>query len=178
MQGIYATAQPKSGVTVNPAFLNCCIQNSLVPHDKKDFAPRIGLSWRPFDTDRFVVRAGLWNFLRHLHALLRPGAELRREQSTDDFAGQLSHRSRGGNEQASLGPRLQPVVVSTYSWPWEVRWEAVCLRFPRGTVLTFINISYILNQVNWPKNHNPYNQQWTLDFQFAVLRRCCWMLAT
>jgi hypothetical protein len=28
--------------------------------------------------------------------------------------------------------------------------------------------SPILNQVNWPYNHNPYNQQWTLDTQFAL----------
>jgi hypothetical protein len=28
--------------------------------------------------------------------------------------------------------------------------------------------SPILNQVNWPYNHNPYNQQWTLDTQLAL----------
>jgi hypothetical protein len=28
--------------------------------------------------------------------------------------------------------------------------------------------SPILNQVNWPDNHNPYTQQWTLDTQYAL----------
>src|SRR5213080_3497609 len=41
-----------------PNLVRCCVDDKLVPPDHKDFAPRIGVSWRPFDTDRFVVRAG------------------------------------------------------------------------------------------------------------------------
>jgi hypothetical protein len=39
---------------------------------------------------------------------------------------------------------------------------------PSWDSIDFTGIDYILNQVNWPRNHNPYSQQWTLDTQFAV----------
>ena len=50
-----ATAQ---GLTPYAPYLNCCVSNTLVPIDKKDFAPRIGIAWKPLPTDRFVVPAG------------------------------------------------------------------------------------------------------------------------
>ena len=40
-----------------------------------------------------------------------------------------------GNEQQSLGPRLNQLWSHLFM-AWEVRWEAVCLRFHRGTVST------------------------------------------
>jgi len=32
----------------------------------------------------------------------------------------------------------------------------------------FVNTNYILNQIDWPFNHNPYNEQWTFDMQYAL----------
>lgn len=57
VQGVEQTAAAQ-GLTPYAPYLNCCISNTLVPIDNKDFAPRIGIAWRPFPTDRLVVRAG------------------------------------------------------------------------------------------------------------------------
>jgi hypothetical protein len=160
VQGIEQLAASQ-GATVNPAFLNCCIQNSLVPQDKKDFAPRIGISWRPFATDRFVVRAGYGIFY---DAYMRYYDQVQNYDSNslqNTLPASYPTNSELGNEQQSLGPRLNQL------WSPPIQGLGV-FTLPSWDSNDFVNTNYILNQVNWPKNHNPYNEQWTLDMQFAL----------
>lgn len=151
-----ATSQAK---TVTPSFLNCCIQNSLVPQDKKDFAPRIGISWRPFATDRFVVRAGYGIFY---DSYMRYYDQVQNYDSNSlQNVSPASYPSSSGSGTGYAGPSLNqlwspPVVgLNVFTFP---TWDSN----------DFINTNFILNQVNWPGNHNPYNQQWTLDTQYAL----------
>jgi hypothetical protein len=147
------------GKTVNPAFLDCCIQKSLVPQDKKDFAPRIGISWRPFATDRFVVRAGYGLFY---DAYMRYYDQV---QNYDSNSLQTllpsSYPSSSGTGTGYTGPTLN------HLWSPPIAGLGV-FTLPSWDSNDFINTNYILNQVNWPFNHNPYNQQWTLDTQYAI----------
>jgi hypothetical protein len=169
VQGIDQLAAAQNPpVAVNPAFLNCCIQNSLVPQDKKDFAPRIGVSWRPFTTDRFVVRAGYGIFYE---TYMRYYDQV---QNYDDNSLQntlpASYPTGGeaGNEQQSLGPRLDQLWSPPIQGLGGEGGGPGVFTLPSWDSQDFVGIDYILNQVNWPKNHNPYSQQWTLDTQFAV----------
>lgn len=149
------------GATVNPAFLNCCIQNTLVPQDKKDFAPRIGISWRPFETDRFVVRAGYGIFY---DAYMRYYDQVQNYDSNSlQYTLPASYPTGGevGNEKMSLGPRLDQL------WTAPIQGLGV-FTLPSWDSNDFINTNYILNQINWPQNHNPYNEQWTLGMQYAL----------
>jgi len=167
VQGVYQLAAAQ-GVTVTPSFLNCCIQNSLVPQDKKDFAPRIGISWRPFTTDRFVVRAGYGIFY---DTYMRYYDQV---QNYDENYLQTilpaSYPAATGNEKAYPGPLLSQLwsapIQGLGGEAGSAGTGAFTLAPWNGNA--FIGTSYILNQVNWPWNHNPYNQQWTLDTQFAV----------
>ena len=168
VRGVYATAAAQNPpVTLNPAFLNCCIQNSLVPQDKKDFAPRIGLSWRPFSSDRFVVRTGYGIFYE---TYMRYYDQV---QNYDDNSLQTtlpaSYPTGGevGNEQQSLGPRLNQLWSPPIHGLGGTVGSGV-FALPSWDSIDFTGVDYILNQVNWPKNHNPYSQQWTLNTQFAV----------
>lgn len=151
-----ATAQ---GLTVYQPFLNCCVPNTIVPIDKKDFAPRIGLSWRPFSSDRFVVRAGYGifydSYMRYYDLI----------QNFDSNALQTTfanpnYSAGTGAESHSPEPGLNqlwlPTVSSAQFFSTTQPWNPNAFTSP------------ILNQVNWPSNHNPYNQQWTLDTQYAV----------
>jgi Carboxypeptidase regulatory-like domain/TonB dependent receptor len=168
VQGVYATAAAQNPpVKLNPAFLNCCITNTLVPRDKKDFAPRIGLSWRPFPTDRFVLRAGYGIFYE---TYMRYYDQV---QNYDDNSLQTtlpaSYPTGGevGNERQSLGPRLEQLWSPPIHGLGGTVGSGV-FALPSWDSIDFTGIDYILNQVNWPKNHNPYSQQWTLDTQFAL----------
>jgi hypothetical protein len=168
VQGVNQLAASQNPpVALNQAFLGCCLQNSLTPQDKKDFAPRIGLSWRPFETDRFVVRAGYGLFY---DTYMRYYDQI---QNYDDNSLQTtlpaSYPTSGeaGNEQQSLGPRLNQLWSAPIQGLGGTVSQGV-FALPSWDSVDFVNMDYILNQVNWPKNHNPYNQQWTLDTQFAL----------
>ena len=169
VQGIYSLAAAQTPpAAVTPSFLNCCIQNSLVPQDKKDFAPRIGFSWRPFATDRFVVRAGYGIFYE---TYMRYYDQV---QNYDDNSLQTllpaSYPTSGevGNEQQSLGPRLNQLWSAPIQGLGGEGGGPGVFTLPTWDSVDFVGIDYILNQVNWPYNHNPYSQQWTLDTQYAV----------
>jgi len=168
VQGIYESAAAQNTpVTLNPNFLACCIQSSLVPQDKKDFAPRIGISWRPFASDRFVVRAGYGIFYE---TYMRYYDQV---QNYDDNSLQTtlpaSYPTAGevGNEQQSLGPRLDQLWSPPIHGLGGTVGSGV-FALPSWDSIDFTGIDYILNQVNWPQNHNPYSQQWTLDTQYAL----------
>jgi hypothetical protein len=158
VQGIEQLAA-NQGQTVTPSFLNCCIQNSLVPQDKKDFAPRIGVSWRPFATDRFVVRAGYGIFY---DSYMRYYDQVQNFDSNSlQNLSPASYPSSNGTGTGYAGPSLNqlwgpPVVgLNVFTFP---TWDSN----------DFINTNFILNQVPWPKNRNPYNEQWTFDVQYAL----------
>jgi len=138
----------------NPAaqatYFQCCVTNQLVPRDRKDFAPRIGLAWRPFSTDRFVVRAGYGlfydNFMRFYDGTNYDSNSLFTTQPNPNYP------TATGNETAS------PLALNT-------------LWLPPITINPFSTLPppYFFGiQTEWPGNHNPYNQQWDLDTQYAL----------
>jgi len=158
VNGVKQAAQAQ-GLTPYAPFLNCCVSDTLIPIDKKDFAPRIGIAWRPLAGDRFVVRAGYGIFydtyMRYYDLV----------QNFDTNALQTafpsaSYVSGTGAENVSPEPALGqlwlPPISSAQFFSTSQPWNSNAFSSP------------ILNQVLWPYNHNPYNQQWTLDTQFAL----------
>jgi hypothetical protein len=146
------------GLTIYQPWLRCCVTNTLVPIDKKDFAPRIGVSWRPLSTDRFVVRAGYGIFY---DTYMRYYDQIQNyDTDTLQTIGPAGYPSALGTEPASpippvnqlWSPPVSGASIFAPSQPWNSP------NFP----------SLILNQVEYPWNHNPYNQQWTLDTQYAL----------
>jgi len=158
VNNIISTAKSQ-GLTPYMPYLNCCVPNTIVPVDKKDFAPRIGISWRPFSSDRFVVRAGYGVFydtyMRYYD--LVQNFDSNALQST---FGNPNYNAGHGTESNTPEPPLSqlwlPTVSSAQFFSTTQPWNPNAFTSP------------ILNQVDWPWNHNPYNQQWTLDTQYAV----------
>jgi hypothetical protein len=156
--GVEQTAAAQN-LTVYSPFLNCCVPNTIVNIDKKDFAPRIGMSWRPFSNDRFVVRMGYGIFydtyMRYYD--LVQNFDTNALQTT--FANP-NYNAGTGTETQTPEPPLNtlwlPTVSSAQFFSTTQPWNPNAFTSP------------ILNQVDWPSNHNPYNQQWTLDTQYAL----------
>jgi hypothetical protein len=147
------------GLTIYQPWLRCCVSNTLVPIDKKDFAPRIGISWRPFpNSDRFVVRAGYGIFY---DTYMRYYDQIQNyDTNVLQTIGPAGYPNAAGTEPASpipaLGQLWSPPVSGAAIFSPTQPWNSP--NFP----------SLILNQVEYPWNHNPYNQQWTLDTQYAL----------
>ncbi|MBV9304226.1 MAG: TonB-dependent receptor [Acidobacteriaceae bacterium] len=136
---------------VNPNLLRCCVDSKLIEPDRKDFAPRFGFAWRPFASDRFVIRGGYGMF----YDIYARYYEL--TTFDDDYlyaAPSVSYQPGSGFEKAS------PLPLNTLWKP-----------FPSGTTnyslftLPFWNLGL---QINWPGNRQPRTQQWSFGFQYAL----------
>lgn len=151
---VQATTQAvtSGGGTVNSNWLGCCAQNTLVPIDKHDFAPRIGMAWRPFSTDRFVVRAG-YGIFYDLYERFFDATQFDENQLWTLAANPKYATAGTGYENASLFP------LNTL---WAPPVTAASLFSTATPVYDFGP------QVNMPTNHNPYIQQWTLGTQYSL----------
>jgi len=158
VQGVEQTAKSQ-GLTVYAPYLNCCVPNTLLPIDNKDFAPRIGIAWRPFPTDRLVVRTGYGIFYDTYMRYYDLIQNFDSNALQTEFAN-TNYTTGTGFETVSPEPALHqlwlPPVSGAQFFSPSQPWNSPGFTSP------------ILNQVNWPGNHNPYNQQWTLDTQYAL----------
>ena len=147
------------GLTPYAPYLNCCVPNTLVPIDKKDFAPRIGIAWRPFQTDRVVVRAGYGLFYDTYMRYYDLIQNFDSNALQTEFANNTYTAGTGGEKvspEPALGQLWLPPISSAQFFSTTQPWNSPGFSSP------------ILNQAIWPSNHNPYNQQWTLDTQYAL----------
>lgn len=133
----------------NPNFLQCGASNTLVPVDQKDFAPRIGFAYRPALSDRLVVRGGFGMFYG-LYNRYYDGTQFDRDALYNETAASIP--SPSGTEAQSTA-----VVQNLWSAPVNANQLFVTpgWKFP-------------FNQVNWPTNHNPYDEQWSLDTEYSL----------
>jgi hypothetical protein len=133
----------------NPNFLQCGAQNTLVPIDKKDFAPRIGFAYRPPVTEKLVIRGGFGMFYG-LYNRYYDGTQYDKDSLYNEAA--ASYPSPSGTEAQSTA-----VVSSLWSPPV----SSDALFVTPGWEFPF-------NQVNWPTNRNPYDEQWSFDTEYSL----------
>jgi hypothetical protein len=133
----------------NPNYLGCCVSNQLVHIDTKDFAPRIGFSFRPDFSDKLVVRGG-YGLFYDIYNRFYDGT-----QFDEDSLYTLNPAPINSGTGAEA---ISPIQLNQL-------WAA-----PLTAVQAFSLPSYEgpFGQVYWPGNHNPYNQQWSLGFQYAL----------
>jgi Carboxypeptidase regulatory-like domain/TonB-dependent Receptor Plug Domain len=150
---VNATTQAitSSGGTVNTNWLGCCAANTLVPQDKHDFAPRIGIAWRPFTTDRLVVRAG--------YGIFYDVYERFYDATQFDDDGLYTLAANPNYPATTGGEAVSPLALSGLWLP------PVTSASLFSTATPAYNVGF---QLNRPTNHQPYTQQWTLDTQYAL----------
>ena len=133
----------------NPNFLQCGAPSTLVPIDNKDFAPRVGFAYRPPFTEKFVVRGGFGIFY---------GLYNRYYDGTQYDKNSLYNQS-AASYTAPSGTEAQSTAVVKNLWAAPVNADQLFVtpgwKFP-------------FNQTNWPTNHNPYDEQWSLDTEYSL----------
>lgn len=133
----------------NPNFLQCGATNTLVPIDNKDFAPRIGFSYRPPVIDKLVVRGGFGMFYG-LYNRYYDGTQYDKNSLYNETAASIPSPSGTETESTALVQNLWSPPVNADQLFVTPGWK-----FP-------------FNQVNWPTNKNPYDEQWTLDTEYSI----------
>ena len=141
--------QPILAAGGNPNFLQCGASSTLVPIDNKDFAPRVGFSFRPPFTEKLVVRGGFGMFYG-LYNRYYDGTQFDKDSLYNEAA---------ASYPAPSGTETQSTAVVKNLWAPPV--NADKLFVTPGWEFPF-------NQVNWPTNHNPYDEQWSFDSEYAL----------
>lgn len=150
---LWANKNTVAQIQAQPGYLpnlaRCCVDNKLTPPDHKDFAPRIGISWRPLDTDRFVVRAGYGIF----YDLQNQWYQLTTYDNISTYIGASAfYPTSTGATNAAPNPLGTLWLPSTLDYSFFTA-NPYWVPYP---------------QINWPKNRSPYNQQWNLGTQYAL----------
>lgn len=133
----------------NLNYLGCCVSNQLVPLDKKNFAPRIGFSYRPEGLDKLAIRGG-YGLYYDTYNRFYDGTQFDENQLYTLNSAPIT--SGNGTE------RVSPVQLQGLWATPLTAVQAFSLPAFEGPV----------GQIYWPENHTPYNQQWSLGFQYAV----------
>jgi hypothetical protein len=136
-----------AGNTPNLNFLQCGASNTLVPIDKKDFAPRLGFSYQAME--KLVVRGGFGIFYGTYNRYY-DGTQFDKDSLYNETA--ATYTSPSGTE-------TQSTAVMKNLWSPPISSDALFVtpgwKFP-------------YNQVNWPKNRNPYDEQWMFDTEYSI----------
>lgn len=134
----------------NPNFLQCGASNTLTPIDKKDFAPRVGFSYRPAGMgDRFVVRGGFGIFYG-LYNRYYDGSQFDYDSLYNETAAPIPSPAGTETQSTAVLQNLWSPPVNADQAFAEPSWKAP------------------LEQVNWPTNHNPYDEQWSFDTEYSL----------
>jgi hypothetical protein len=133
----------------NPNFLQCGALNTLVPIDKRDFAPRLGFAYRPTFSERLVVRGGFGMFYG-LYNRYYDGTQYDKDSLYNESAASIPSPSGTEAQSTAVVRNLWSAPVSSDQLFVTPGWE-----FP-------------FNQVNWPTNRNPYDEQWSFDTEYSL----------
>ncbi len=142
-----------AGTSYITSLARCCVDNKLVTPDHKDIAPRIGIAWRPFATDRFVLRAGYGLF----YDLQNQWYGLTTYDNISTYVGASAFYPTSTGQTPTA-----PNPLDTLWLPATVDYSF----FGVGANAYPYWIPY--PQINWPGNRSPYNQQWTAGGQYAL----------
>ncbi len=131
----------------NPNFLQCGASDTLVPIDNKDFAPRLGFALQAMP--KFVVRGGFGIFYG-LYNRYYDGTQFDKDSLYNETA--TPYPSPSGTETQSTA-----VLRNLWSPP-----------ITADQLFVTPGWEFPYNQTNWPKNHNPYDEQWMLDTEYSM----------
>jgi hypothetical protein len=144
-----AFVQPILKAGGNPNFLQCGAPSTLVSTDEKDYAPRFGFSYRPPIVEKLVVRGGFGIFYG-LYSRYYDGSQYDKNSLYNETAPSIPSPNGLETQSTAVVQNLWSAPVSADQLFVTPGWE-----FP-------------FNQVNWPTNHTPYDEQWTLDTQYSL----------
>jgi hypothetical protein len=133
----------------NPNYLGCCTSNKLTNIDNRDFAPRIGLAYRPSFTEKLVIRSGYGIFYDIGN----------RWYDLNIFTENAINSTTAKVYTAPTGYESQSTAIVKNLWS-----------APLTALSSFTLPAYTepLKKTYWPFNHTAYNQQWSLGTQYSV----------
>ncbi len=157
----------------NPIFASCCTAASVYNADYKDFAPRLGLAWRPLaNSSRLVVRAGYgiyYDVLDRYYDVLPYTVNQPYILPTLPVVNGLE--TQPPLDLRTLFPAPLPIAQRQFVAPY-CQAPATTSTNPTTGIITVTNQCFGQGlQYALPNNKTPYVQNWGLNLQFEPRQR-------
>ena len=153
----------------NPILAACCAKDTLINTDWRDWAPRIGLAWRPFAaSNRFVVRAGYGVFYDVLHSYY-PAQSITQDipALSPILPTPTGLENRPPVDIRNLFPAPFSVAQRSFPPPY-CQAPASQVVDPATGVITEVRNQCSDARVQLPDNKTPYLQQWGANVQYQL----------
>jgi hypothetical protein len=158
-EGRLLVRDPEVARLANDPRVVCCTDPQVVETDKNDFAPRIGIAYRPFKKDNTVIRAGYGLFYtstnQFYHWLYY--SPLRSGTFTSNSAGFLSPAATLAN----------PFPSSQFTPPGG---SGISIGIPAGVNPAAVNNQSVISISALGPYHTPQTQQWSVGVQREILK--------
>ncbi|MFB3815741.1 MAG: TonB-dependent receptor domain-containing protein [Terriglobales bacterium] len=153
------------------------VEDSLVPADRSNFAPRVGFAWQPLKSDRFVVRGGYGIYYDRANARLYNSQLFNTPYYTiaPSIITTVSYPQMGNPFVQVPAPSSYPLNIATSapaSMMTPIMLKGTSGLFSPVTIPTNIPATGL-----YPDRHNfrvPYIQQYNLGFQYEFANN--WLL--
>ena len=158
-EGRLLVRDPEVARLANSPMVVCCTSAQVVETDKNDFAPRIGVAYRPFGSDNMVIRAGYGMFYtdtnQFYHWLyytpLRSGT----------FAANVS------NFQSPAATFNDPFPGSRFTLPGS---SGINIGIPAGVNPAAVNNQPVISISALGPYKTPQSHQWSVGVQREMLK--------
>jgi hypothetical protein len=157
----------------NPIFAACCSADSVYNPDYRDFAPRVGLAWRPLAaSNRFVVRAGygiFYDVLDRYYDVLP--FTVNQPYILPTLPSVSGVENPPPLDMRTLFPAPLPIGQRQFVAPY-CQAPATTSTDPATGKITVTNQCFGQGlQYVTPNNKTPYTQNWGLNLQFEPRQR-------
>ena len=158
-EGILMVADPDVAAAANNPNVVCCTGKRVVETDKNDFAPRIGIAYRPFDSERTVIRAGYGLFYT----------------DTSQFFHWLYYGPlRAGTFTPATSNFLMPSTTFTDPFPTSSLTppggSGISIGFPANVNPTIFNGQPVISISGLGSYKTPQSHQWSVGVQHEIFR--------
>lgn len=158
-EGALLVRDPEVARLANDPRVICCTDPGVVPTDRNDFAPRIGVAYQPFKGDSTVIRAGYGIFYT----------------STTQFYHWLYYSPlRSGTYQPFAGNFLTPSATLSNPFPSEhftpPGGSGVSISIPSGVNPAALNNKPVISISALGTYDTPMSHQWSVGIQRELMK--------
>ncbi|CAN5837298.1 hypothetical protein BH18ACI4_BH18ACI4_26200 [soil metagenome] len=157
--GHVIVADPEVARLANSPLVLCCTDSRVVPTDKNDFGPRIGVAFQPFKSDNTVIRAGYGIFFadtsQFFHWLYYT-----------PLRGTGTFQPRVANFQTPSATLADPFPASQFLPPGG---SGLSITIPAGVNPAAVNNQRVVSLFGLGPYKTPETQQWSVSLQREIL---------